>query len=1318
MHMRALIAVAALLLVALPLSAAITGVVMTGDGKAIPGASVGVYEFESEAERRTRLLSDSPQRVPLSGVKTDAKGSFSLESPKQPVVAVLITAAGYAPAHRLVERDEDLGAIALAVAETRSGSVTAAGRPVAGATVAISYGAAEYVTQTDEEGRYQAPHPRSARITILHPDFAVEEVVPMGASDAVRMNHALQRGSPLSGIVTAADGKTPVAGATVLVDGWPLATSGEDGAFSTDRARARWTSIVASKGDLLGQRAWSSARSQSIRLERPARITGRVLDSRTKTSVAGASVSVSPRTFGRIFSLGVSGQTDEKGAFSIAVAPGDHIMTLRHPGFEQTTVDLVIGPGQQVSRETTLTRLARVSGTVVDEGRNPVAAATLNQEEAQQSPMRGMRRFINRAEVPVMSGPDGRFSVRVTPEEEILLRATRRGLPPARSDSFKLSPGERKSGVVLTIPSGIAISGRVTDSEGNPLSGVSVTAAEGDPMSRIMTFRTMVGGAPRDDDGVLTASDGTFTLRVREGTHDFSFRREGYAPRSIRGQNVTKSSVPAIDVVLEPAVEITGRVVRDGAGIPEVRVSSFSPTDSNTVTTGPDGSFTLGGLAPGVAPLDIRKEEEFIAEGRNITAPARDVLIEIPVGGRITGRVVEKGTSKPVTRFQAGISTSSSGGGMVRMGPPQLQSFTSDDGSFTLEHVPPGAQVVIALAPGFTAAQANLNVEGGKTIENVEIGLDRGVTLTGRVTGPNGAPVSDARVGLVISAGSRAFGLGGRISSTTDSRGEYTIEALPAGEETIAVTHPRYTDVRKTVALKGRETRLDIQLSSGITVRGTVVSESGSPIADAFVEARELGGGIGMHRARSDANGAFEFEALVPTRHNFTASKAGFSQTVLKDVDVAAGAPLRITLRMGGTIHGRVSGLSADELTMTSVTAFASGTSASAPVDASGNYRMEGAPTGSVQVRASVSARAFGGSKSSPPQTVELTAGGTQQVDITFRGDVVIRGRVLRNGMPLRGGSVMFSAKAGGGGSSGTIDEQGHYSVAGLEEGEYNVRVMDLQRFSGHTTTYSVRGSSTFDITFRTASLRGRVVDSATSEPIDGATIDIRNTTDTFGGGGATSDTSGSFVIDHIIAGSYTATASKAGYGSQVFDVQLADGATETLDFRLMSSEGVTMQVVDARNGQPLAAGIRVFDPQGRMVYDGRSFFDASAERRLPLAPGSYTATVQTNGFAARHVSFTSPSKQTIPLSPGGTLLVQSKHPMRLRARLIDSMGLTYPRWGAAPQFWNLLPSPGTTTFQHIAPGTYTLQLIADNDAVIDSRQIVVQEGQTVTTEI
>jgi hypothetical protein len=167
-----------------------------------------------------------------------------------------------------------------------------------------------------------------------------------------------------------------------------------------------------------------------------------------------------------------------------------------------------------------------------------------------------------------------------------------------------------------------------------------------------------------------------------------------------------------------------------------------------------------------------------------------------------------------------------------------------------------------------------------------------------------------------------------------------------------------------------------------------------------------------------------------------------------------------------------------------------------------------------------------------------------------------------------------------------------------------------------------------------------------------------------------------------------------------------------------MSSEGVTMQVVDARNGQPLAAGIRVFDPQGRLVYDGRSFFDASAERRLPLAPGSYTATVQTNGFAARHVSFTSPSKQTIPLSPGGTLLVQSKHPMRLRARLIDSMGLTYPRWGAAPQFWNLLPNPGTTTFQHIAPGTYTLQLIADNDAVIDSRQVVIQEGQTVTTEI
>ena len=82
-----------------------------------------------------------------------------------------------------------------------------------------------------------------------------------------------------------------------------------------------------------------------------------------------------------------------------------------------------------------------------------------------------------------------------------------------------------------------------------------------------------------------------------------------------------------------------------------------------------------------------------------IGGPAsEDDAIRTASDGTFTMRVKE-GTYD----FQAGLTTSGSGGGMVRMGPPQLRSFTSDDGSFTLDSVPAGATVLTASSPAMPA---------------------------------------------------------------------------------------------------------------------------------------------------------------------------------------------------------------------------------------------------------------------------------------------------------------------------------------------------------------------------------------------------------------------------------------------------------------------------------------------------------------------------------------------------------------------------------------------------------------------------------------
>lgn len=1322
MRTRTLAAALAFALSSLPALAAITGSVMTVDGAPIAGARVSIHTPELPDARRARLLSPSPERVPAESTQTDAKGVFSLPSPKDAVVELHVVAAGHQPVSRRVERDEEAGAIALTKREARKGAVTAGGKPVANATVVISYDGTDWIGRTDEDGRYEAPDPKRARsITVLHPDFAIdEELFLRSGTPASELDRKLVAGTKLSGRVVAADGTTPVAGAAILLDQWPLATSEEDGSFTIAHAPAKWETLTARKDSLIAQRAFGSAAGSPIalKLEKAAVVSGRVTDSKTKTPVAGAIVTLGSTRRFTIDGGGLSTITDARGGYSIVGPGGAYAVSASHPAFDAGTGEVTVTMGRQVVKDLAIGQLARVSGVVVDEEQKVVAAASVFAEPAGGAGPMPMPIRMMRESSRTVTGPDGRFSIRVAADQDLRMRATKKGLPHATGDTLHLAPAERKSGIVLSIPTGIAVSGVVRDANGDPLSGVSVAATETPGGRTGMIMRQIVMGFTGDEeDTVLTASDGTFTLRVKEGTYDFAFRREGYAPKAVRAQTVTAQGGPTIETTLDPAVQITGRVTRGGVGLADVRINSFGGGDSSAVT-GPDGAFTLDGLSAGSTRLMIRKDDDFIQDQRTVTAPARDVVFEFPAGGRVTGRVTEKGTRKPITTFQAGISTSRGGGGFVMMAPPQLKSFTSDDGSFTLENVPAGAMNIVAQAPGYAGGRVNVDVEEGKTASDVVIELETGVRLLGKVTGPNGAALADASVQLQPSPTGSFARSGSMRRATTDSNGEFSLDSLDPGEETFVISHPKYLETTRTVTLKGREMRMDVQLSGGQRVTGVVVTDGGMPVGDAEVRAFTATG-MSSDVARTNASGAFEFPSLAAARYRFTASKSGYVDGLLEDVDVSSGGNLRIELRTGGTIYGRVIGLSEQELAGATVTARGGRTSSSAAVDPAGNFRIEGAPTGTVQVSASTMSRGFMERRSSGTQTVEVTAGSAQQVDLEFRGDTIVRGRITRNGVPLGGATVMFQPRGSSRASaSTTADEAGNYSASGLEEGEYTVLVADSQRWNPYQTTYHVRsGASTFDIDYKIASVRGRVVDAGTNEPIADAMVNFRPSasTEMRVARAAMTDPNGNFTMESVSPGTYVVTASREGYGAETKEEPFGESGRDGLEFRLSRNDGVTLRVVDGRDGREISAMVTVYDAAGRVVYDTRSSgfpgFGSTTNMHLPLAPGSYTATLTMTGYAVSTARLTSPSNQTVAMTPGGTIAVQSRHSVVRRMRLLDSSGMPYPRTSWTPGSRELLP--GTVPINNVAPGSYTLQLLNDDDSVADTQQVVVREGET-----
>ena len=1319
-----------------PLRAAVTGTVINIDGKPVTGANVSLFAPELIAAQGPRLLSAEPQRKPLATMATDSGGKFSFDVPKdQTVVDVRVDAPGYAPsAIRLNAADDDAGAMLLTQAPNVRGTITANGKPVANATVII-LGGAEYTTKTDPDGHYTAPDPSkwAFRVIILHPDFAMVEELLGPAGTKKGPDFSMTAGVAIKGRVVAEDGQTPVADAQLSLDGWPAGKSAADGTFTIDHAPKDWEAVVARKESRVAQRARTSA-AATLKLGKSATVSGNVRDVKSQLPVAGARVSLGPTGRFGARDASVDAISDAKGNFTITgVAAGTYEIRPTRPGYGISGMQAVhLKAADSVQKTLYATARGRISGSVIDEDKRPVAAAHLNTRPASRN--NDMFAMMTRggAASDGYSAPDGHFVLRnVETEADLQVDAVKRGFPVAKSPTLKLAAAERKSGLTITIPRGVAITGKVSDKDHKPLSGVGVDAIESanDAMGgmRRMVISNMQGN--RNEEMVRTGSDGTFLIRVKEGTYDLGFKREGYSAKTVRGTKVDANTKP-VEVTLDPGVEISGRVTRAGAGVEGVSVRTISQDGMGSAVTASDGSFTITDLTPGQMMLNASKQDSFIQEMRSITAPARDVLIDLPPGGRITGHVLDKSSHQPVTSFQAGVTTSRGGGGMVMMMPPMQKQFTSDDGSFVLDGIKAGTTQVVVNAPGYTTARVpNIEVEDGKTAPDVEVDVESGSKLTGRVTGADGTPLAGVSVRSdPMAGGARVVRFDGTDNSaTTDPSGEYSFDSLEAGEKTFTFSRSGYVAQQKTVTITGgKDARLDVQLSSGMRVTGFVVTDGGAPIPDASVRAVSAAEMDGGRDSRTDASGAFAFEGLAPGHYTFTAGKTGFAPGTLRDIDIASSGPVRVILQGGGVITGHVNGLTAAELEQATVSAsvaggggggpFGGGGAASSAVDAGGNFRIEGAPSGTVRVSARTGAM-FGGSiKTAAPKTVQLEAGSTAQVDIDFKSSTVIRGRITRNGVPVARAQLTFIPRGGSQTtSSGSADADGRYELNGLDDGTYTVQVVDMVSLSPFTTQYEVHGSDTFDITMKTVTLRGHVVDAADSHPLNEANVQLQAAGQSFiGSRNAQTDSAGNFIIDNVPSGNYQITADKAGYGHDARTITIGDSAPDDVQFQLSPGDGITIRAVDTRDNTALTVNVlRVVDSQGNEVPSQQGFFGNSSEIvKLALAPGVYRVTVTARNYAPQTISMASPSQQLVRFSPGGTIVLHSRDSSPRSYRLIDSSGATY---GMNPFSQGIFPlPPGVTTLNNVTAGHYQLQIIdkSNGNNVTKTVQIDVLDGQ------
>ena len=179
-----------------------------------------------------------------------------------------------------------------------------------------------------------------------------------------------------------------------------------------------------------------------------------------------------------------------------------------------------------------------------------------------------------------------------------------------------------------------------------------------------------------------TANDGTLTLRVAPAKYDIVVAGSDIVMKRISSQNVDARSAP-LTITVERGADIAGRVTySDGKPLTSpVRVTMDSLGTPVGVQTDDSGAFVLHGAPKGKVSLraEIFEGGRVTGTPKEVMAPATNVVLTIPRGGHISGRVLDASTGGPITDFEVGT--------LRTAGFPMPMAATpvhAEDGSFTL----------------------------------------------------------------------------------------------------------------------------------------------------------------------------------------------------------------------------------------------------------------------------------------------------------------------------------------------------------------------------------------------------------------------------------------------------------------------------------------------------------------------------------------------------------------------------------------------------------------------------------------------------------
>ncbi|CAN5189791.1 hypothetical protein BH11MYX1_BH11MYX1_32250 [soil metagenome] len=537
-----------------------------------------------------------------------------------------------------------------------------------------------------------------------------------------------------------------------------------------------------------------------------------------------------------------------------------------------------------------------------------------------------------------------------------------------------------------------------------------------------------------------------------EADADGHFRIAGLAPGKFQLSATTRtagSSVPVLAIaratttskelriVVVPLARVTGRVVSSSAPVAGANVSAAHPGPGPVPQAGPsatsqaDGTFTLDGVPFGTivlsaAPFAVNTPKTLDVKRAQIDG----VVIEVGKLATLHGHVLRKG--KPVAfaevRFQPPT-------------PPTLHATTDADGVYVLEGLAAGDGQVYAWSFQAKAFTNPMPIHLGDGEDHAaDIELDSGGEVKGTVVDESGKAVPGAYVLMEITDGTNDH-----CEAMTDGAGDFDCTMLVGGEYAPRIGPspgggvafaPANGDKLATISVPKDSVVTGVRLAirnERLSIRGSVVDDTGASVADVHVEA--LGHGYPVTTdptsAMTDTNGKFEIAGLARGSYNLHAHAADGSETEVLGIP-AAGDPVTITLARAGAIAGTLVGFSTTPLVETNTLTADLHMGGTAIVDGN-TFSQVGLPPGKYTVEAKAGIEVDGAS-------VDVRSGETAHITLTSRGSGHVEGNVIELGTKAPVVGMRCDGNLSMGGQMGPsppddsrqafTDAAGHFSLA------------------------------------------------------------------------------------------------------------------------------------------------------------------------------------------------------------------------------------------------------------------------------------------------